>query len=408
MDRYDRYLVISADGHAGPPAERYREYLDPAYREAFDEHQASTAALLEGAKAARDNTEFLERWDRITGGDGGLRAAYDSAHRDAVLDGQGVAAEVLFPDADVLGTGRVASSPFGSGLGGALGMPPDQAMAGAQAHNRWLADFVAESSARRVGVAIVPMHDVDAACTEIASAYDAGLRGALIPTRWFDNPPYHDPRYTPVWAALEERGMVLHTHSGAGPTEFLEGPGAIAIYATEAYWWAARPLWVLLWSGVFERHPGLRYVVAENGAWWAPDLIGKMDEKYLGGHNTEKLGNVFTEHLSMRPSEYFARNCRLAASTPGVEDMARRHAVGVRNILWGNDLPHPEGTFPYTRHWIRERFRDVPDDETRRMLGENAAELYALDVDALGPLVERIGPTPAEVHGDAPVEPVPA
>ena len=49
--------------------------------------------------------------------------------------------------------------------------------------------------------------------------------------------------------------MVLHTHSGAGPTDYDVGPGFMAIYATEAYWWAARPLWVLLWSGVFERHP---------------------------------------------------------------------------------------------------------------------------------------------------------
>jgi predicted TIM-barrel fold metal-dependent hydrolase len=405
--RSDRYLVVSADGHAGPPAERYREYLDPAYRSAFDEHLESIDLLLEGARAARDNTEFVAKWERLTG-DGGLAAAYDSDRRNAVLDGEGVAAEVLFPDADVLGTGKIASSPFGSGLGGGQGMPPDQALAGARAHNRWLADFVAESPARRIGVAIIPLHDIDAACAEIARAHDAGLRGALIPTRWFDNPPYHDPCYEPVWRALAERAMVLHTHSGAGPTEFLEGPGAIAIYATEAYWWAARPLWVLLWSGVFERNPDLRYVIAENGAWWAPDLLAKMDEKYLGGHTTEKLGPVFTEHLTMKPSEYFDRSCWLAASTPGIEDMARREQVGVGNILWGNDLPHPEGTFPYTRYWIRERFRAVSPDETRRMLGENAVAVYGIDTAALAPLVARIGPTVDEVHGDAPVAPVPA
>jgi predicted TIM-barrel fold metal-dependent hydrolase len=406
--RDDRYLVISADGHAGPPADRYREYLDPAFRDAFDEHQASTAALLESARAARDNAEFVARWERITGGDGGLLAAYDSDRRDEVLDTEGVAAEVLFPDADVLGTGRVAASPFGSGLGGGQGMPPEQAMAGAQAHNRWLADFVAESPQRRIGVAIVPiLHDVDAAVAEIRRAHAAGLRGILVPTRWFEHPPYHDRRYDPVWAECAALGMVLHTHSGAGPTEFLDGPGALAIYATEAYWWAARPLWVLMWSGVFERHPDLRYVVAENGAWWAPDILAKMDEKYLGGHNTAKLGGVFTEHLSMKPSEYFARNCFLAASTPGVEDIARRHEVGTGNILWGNDLPHPEGTFPHTRYWIRERFHDVPDEEVRRMLGGNAASLYRVDTGALAGIVADIGPTPDEVHGDTPVLPRP-
>ena len=68
------------------------------------------------------------------------------------------------------------------------------------------------------------------------------------------------------------------------------------------------------------------------------------------------------------------------------------------NLLWGNDLPHPEGTYPHTRRWITERFRDVPPDETARILGLNAAEVYRVDVDALGDLVAKIGPTADEVH----------
>ena len=392
----DRYLLISADGHAGPPAEVYRDHLDPAFRPAFDEHQAQLTAMRE---AMLQDTAFREAWEAKTG-DGGLTAAYDSAARNEKLDGEGVAAEVLFPDADVLGTGRLASSPFGSGLGSPIPAEPAQVLAGARAHNRWLAGFCAEEPTRRIGVAVLPITADIAGCVdEIHAAAGLGLRGVMIPTRWFEQPAYHDPVYEPVWSALEETGLVLHTHSGAGPTEFLDGPGAMAIYATEAYWWAARPLWVLLWSGVFERHPSLRYVIAENGAWWAPDLVAKMDEKYLGGHNTKKMGNVFREHLSMKPSEYVDRSCFFAASTPGVEDIARRHQVGVGNILWGNDFPHPEGTFPHTREVLRERFHDVDPDEARRMLGANAAELYGVDVAALAPLVERIGPLVTDMHG---------
>jgi predicted TIM-barrel fold metal-dependent hydrolase len=394
----DRYLLISADGHAGPPAEVYRDHLDPAFRPAFDEHQAQLTAMRE---AMLQDTAFREAWEAKTG-DGGLTAAYDSTARNEKLDGEGVAAEVLFPDADVLGTGRLASSPFGSGLGSPIPAEPAQVLAGARAHNRWLAGFCAEEPTRRLGVAVLPITaDVEGCVDEIHAAAELGLRGVMIPTRWFEQPAYHDPVYEPVWSALEETGLVLHTHSGAGPTEFLDGPGAMAIYATEAYWWAARPLWVLLWSGVLERHPSLRYVIAENGAWWAPDLVAKMDEKYLGGHNTKKMGNVFREHLSMKPSEYVDRSCFFAASTPGVEDIARRHQVGVGNILWGNDFPHPEGTFPHTREVLRERFHDVDPDETRRMLGANAAELYGVDVAALAPLVERIGPLVTDVHATA-------
>jgi predicted TIM-barrel fold metal-dependent hydrolase len=174
------------------------------------------------------------------------------------------------------------------------------------------------------------------------------------------------------------------------------------VYAAEAWWWAARPFWVLLLSGVFERHPTLRYSIAENGAWWVPDLVARMDEKWHGGHNTRKFGEVFKMDLSMPPSEYVDRNCWFAASTPGVDEITRRHAIGVGNILWGNDLPHPEGTYPHTRHWITERFRDVPEDETAQILGGNAAGVYKVDVDALGDIVAKIGPTTDEVHARVP------
>jgi predicted TIM-barrel fold metal-dependent hydrolase len=387
------YLVISADGHAGPPADVYRDYLDPSFREAFDAHQEELAA------GRMVNTAFVEEWDEETG-DAEMKAGYDPAVRDAVLDQEGVAAEVLFPDADVLGTGRLASSPFGSGLGSGAGADPAAVKAGARAHNRWLADFCATNPDRRLGVAVVPVTaGIDDAVVEVRAAAERGLRGVLIPTRWFDAPAYIDASYEPVWAACEEAGLVLHTHSGAGPADYPLGPGFVSIYAAEAWWWAARPFWVLLLSGVFERHPGLRYSIAENGAWWVPDIVKRMDEKFDGGHNTRKFGDVFRVDLSMRPSDYVDRNCFFAASTPGADEIARRHEIGVGNLMWGNDLPHPEGTYPHTRHWIAERFRDVPPDETARILGGTAAVVYRVDTGALAGLVDRIGPSPAAVHG---------
>ncbi len=59
------YLVISSDGHAGPPSDVYREYLDPAFRAAFDVHQAEMAALASLGRP--DNTAFVEAWDEETG-----------------------------------------------------------------------------------------------------------------------------------------------------------------------------------------------------------------------------------------------------------------------------------------------------------------------------------------------------
>jgi predicted TIM-barrel fold metal-dependent hydrolase len=391
------YLVVSSDGHAGPPADVYRDYLDPEFREAFDAHQAEVAAL---ARIGRpDNTAFVEEWDEETG-DRDLKAGYDPATRDAILDREGVAAEVLFPDADVLGTGRLASSPFGSGLGSGVGVDPANIQAGARAHNRWLADFCATNPHRRIGVAVVPITaGVDAAVAQVHEAAEAGLRGIMIPTRWFDAPAYIDPSYDPVWAACAETGLVVHTHSGAGPADYTLGPGFLAIYAAEAWWWAARPFWVLVLSGVFERHPELRYSIAENGAWWVPDIVTRMNEKWDGAHNTRKFGDAFRIDLPLRPGEYVDRNCFFAASTPGADEISRRHEIGIDNLLWGNDLPHPEGTYPHTRKWIAERFRDVPEDETAKILGLTAAALYRVDVAAVADIVDRIGPSRADVHG---------
>ena len=394
----DRLLVISADGHAGPTAEIYREYLDPSFRGRFDEHQRTLAATV-GQLTSQD---FVKQWEEETGGDGGLSAGYDGDARNAILDEEGVAAEVLFPDADVLGTGRLSASPFGSGLAAGSQSDPADAVAGARAHNRWLADFVDGDPHRRIGVAVIPaiIPDMGTVLAMTREAADLGHRGVLIPTRWFDQPAYHDPAYDTFFALVEELGLVLHTHSGAGPADFGLGRSMLPIYASESGWWAARPLHVLIWAGVFERCPTLRYSMAENGCWWVPDVIRKMDEKWIGGHNTRKFGDAFREVLTMKPSEYLDRNCYFGVSTPGRDDIERRELVGVGNIMWGNDLPHPEGTFPYTRFWVRERFRGVDRSDAERMLGRTAAEVYGVDVDALQPVVDKVGITDDEIWGD--------
>jgi hypothetical protein len=65
--------------------------------------------------------------------------------------------------------------------------------------------------------------------------------------------------------------------------------------------------------------------------------------------------------------------------------------------MWGQDYPHTEGTFPYTREALRNTFADVPTDEVVAMVGGNAAALYGFDLDALAPIATRVGPTVDEI-----------
>jgi predicted TIM-barrel fold metal-dependent hydrolase len=394
----DRYLVISADTHAGPPAEAYRDYVDPQYREAFDRDQESALALrsLILESASEEQSKFRAEWEEETG-DGGQLASHDSTARLAELDKEGVAGEVIFPDADVLGGG--ASAPFSAGLQSSGELDGELVMVGARAHNRWLAELCSESPERRCGVATIPiLHDVPGAIAEMERVAASGLRAMMIPTLWGDKPAYHDPIYEPVWSAAEDLELVVNVHSGGASKDIIPGPGMVPIYATEAWWWAARPLWVLIWAGVFDRHPGLRFALTEDGAWWLPDIVERMDEKWVGGHNTRKFGSLFRDATGRRPGEYLGTNVFLGASTPTRFEIATRQRVGIDTLLWGNDFPHPEGTWPHTRKSLRDVFHDVPSEETARILGTTAARVYRFGVEKLADTVERIGPTHQEVH----------
>ena len=92
-----------------------------------------------------------------------------------------------------------------------------------------------------------------------------------------------------------------------------------------------------------------------------------------------------------------------SASGENADEM--RHQVGVDRIMWGTDYPHLEGTQPFTVEALRATFADVPEDEVRAIVGTNAAAVYDFDLDALSPLVDKIGPTVEEVA--TPLEAIP-
>ena len=107
----DRYLVISSDCHAGLTPKSYRDYLDPQYREKFDEQLAIRQAALETAGRSLEMAEESAKW--AEGKSSGLSGAWDHDKRIEVIDADGVAGEVLFP----VGLTEQNSPPFGDDLG---------------------------------------------------------------------------------------------------------------------------------------------------------------------------------------------------------------------------------------------------------------------------------------------------
>jgi len=393
----NRHLIISSDCHAGLRPGEYRAYLDPGYREKFDAAHAQQIATTEELEKHFLVKDINAEWRK--GHEAALTGAWDHAERIKMLDDDGIAGEVIFPD----GITEMNAPPFGAGIGlSPIGADRELQWAGARAHNRWLAELCQMAPERHHGVAVVPATwDVDEAVREVRWAKKNGLGSIMIPLMWGDHPAYHDPCYDPLWSVCQELEMVVHFHSGAADnaTYFGSWPpklgeptirGAMGIYISEIAFWVARPLTFMIWAGVFELFPKLRVAITEGTAAWVPPYLEMLDHRATAHAGNAKLGD-FTSHLKLKPSEYFARNVRIG-SMGHRHEIEQRNEIGIGVLMWGSDYPHPEGTWPETHDRLMASFQGIPESDRDAILGNNAAATYGFDTEKLAPLVARIGP----------------
>ena len=415
------YVLISADCHAGPPAADYREYLERQHHAAFDEHleargsrrSAMGDAPLESFAEHLQMPEaslraFATHPTLQPGGHPGLK---DAKRRIADLDAEGIAGEVVFPDftADndppfgVLGSGR---KPGGDGMFGRSDgfYEPVLVRAGARAYNRWLVDFCAGEPERHAGIAVVPGLDVEGGVAETAWAHESGLRGGImLPTTVRGQPTLNDPCYDPLWAKCQELGMPVNCHVGHDLPEYGPRPESFALSQTEMLFFAHRPLWWLMWGGVFERFPELRFVLTEQDAYWVPQTLRELETVY----HSKFAGPGLRAMLSLSPTEYWERQCYVGATVMSRAEAEARDAIGLDNVLWGADYPHLESTWPYTTKCLRGSFAGLPQEDVVKIVGGNAARVYGFDLAALGKVAAQIGPTVEEVAVPLPDSDIP-
>jgi predicted TIM-barrel fold metal-dependent hydrolase len=226
-----------------------------------------------------------------------------------------------------------------------------------------------------------------------------GLKGALIPHCEDKRAPHHHPRYEPIWAAAEANEITVGVHATPGRVWEYGGPGVDPltvgmIIRTEVHWWGRRPLWLMIWGGVFERHPNLHLAMTELGGKWIPSTVAFLDDMVDYGAPAE-----LAKTLPLKPSEYIARQVFFGVSFWSQAEVELRHDIGIDNMMFGVDFPHLEGSEGYTREWLAGTVgpNNLTEAEARKILGENCARCYRVDVDALTPTVERIGPTVDEI-----------
>ena len=377
-----RYLLISADCHAGGSHEQYREHLESRYLDDFDRwRSAYSNPFKDLTTGTRDRNWNDER-------------------RIAELENDGVVAEVLFPN---------TIPPFFP-TGAVIARPPapeeyELRLAGIRAHNRWLAAWCSSYAERRAGIGQIFLNNVDDAIADVRWCHEHGLRGGVllqpVPDDMKHIEPLYSPAYDPLWAVCQELGVVVNSHSGgSGMPDY--GPYAASgqLWIAETTWFSRRPLTQMLLSGVFERFPGLRYVITESGCSWIPATLAMLDGFDAQIRATGRIGELKYDAADVppyKPSEYFARNVWVGSSFPSPVEAEARHAVGVGRYMWGSDYPHDESSYPNTREALRRSFAETPPAELARVLGLTAAEVYGFDVDALAPLAARVGPTVDEL-----------
>ncbi len=282
------------------------------------------------------------------------------------MDDIGLEQAVLFPTA-FLAFGRL---PY-----------PEYAIATSRAYNDWLAEYCAEAPDRMFGAGMLAPHDIEGSVLEARRCVEElGFKAVFLAPGCVNRRPWHHPAYDPLWEEIQRLDVPIAFHGG-GQT-YLRPDFSLELFDRLMMWHTFnQPLGIqfatvsLCAGGVLERFPDLRVALLEGNCSWAPWLLHRLDEHY------EWTGWYEATDLTMKPSDYFRRNCFLGVEAD--EDTAIHYVdwFGADNLVFSTDYPHGDSAYPHAVDGFEKL--DIPFDAKVRILGENWSRLYKI------PLVEK-------------------
>jgi predicted TIM-barrel fold metal-dependent hydrolase len=381
--------IISVDGHTRASRAGYRDYFDQKYLTVYDEWVAD-----------QERENLSEAGNIKPGID--VESQWDSERRLQYLETEGVVAEVLFPNALPFGTSRSDH---------AIAMTdPDLERQERQVYNRWLADFCAEAPGRRSGQAQISFDNIERAVEDIHWAKEHGLGGIMMPSLLPGGTAFFNPVLDPVWAACQEVGLPISQHGGAGaPLYDPPGFAAIMTLAIEQQFYCGRSLWQMVLGGVFDRHPDLQLIFVETGAEWIGPAIRDIDHRLSRDDDWMAFARLMNRERTVKglASDYWGINLHMGISPFTVEqfeggvDLSGDASAVITpdTVMFGVDFPHFESITFDTKNHVAGLLQvpAVDDSLARKILYENAAELYGFDLGVLGPHIERMGFDPKEL-----------
>jgi predicted TIM-barrel fold metal-dependent hydrolase len=366
----NKYFIVSTDCHIMEPPDLYAKRVDAKYRDRLPRVEVDR----EGRKWSVQEgfSKQLIRDVPLTGSEKERAEAghMDPLKRLADHDRDGIDAEIGFP-----------------GRGGLLMFSSQDAafvMAQCRVWNDWAWETFAAHNDRLSPVAQIGTQDVELAVAEVERVADLGFRTLSFPTKPIHGPGqpreinYNDPSYDRLWAAVQDTGlpMVFHIATGRDPRTAKGNGGSIINYAVHAQAPAGETVANLCCSGVFERFPRLRFATVESGIGWVAWMLQVMDESFY------KQQFLMRPRLQEPPSVYYRRHglATFQEDPPGLA-LARDFDL-MDNIMWANDYPHHEGTWPHSAAAIERTMSHLTDAERAKVLGLNAAKFFGFDVRA--------------------------
>jgi predicted TIM-barrel fold metal-dependent hydrolase len=284
--------------------------------------------------------EFYEASSRAPG-------ASDITKRLPDLDQEGIWGEVVFPSLGMW------SSSFRT---------PEVLREALRVSNDWAFETIERYSPRMVTTAQVSTLDIGDAVAELERCAEMGYRAVFLPTKPHPlQKDWHDDAWEPFWTAAERAGIVLSFHIGTDPIDLSKGgslgvvyrgPGGAVLNYTETTFGGQRAVMKLVASGALDRHPDLKVLVSEGGATWVPFVADRMEEGY------RQHAMAVRPKLSRSPREIIYSQV-YASFQHDESAVGAMTAMGFRNVMWGSDYPHMEGTFGHTQETLHHLFDGV-------------------------------------------------
>lgn len=242
-------------------------------------------------------------------------------------------------------------------------------------HNDWLADYCGSYPDRLKGLIKLPLIDVEAAIKELRYQGSRSYSVGAIMTQHVRHRNLDDPVFDPLYATAEEMSLPICIHGGG------QGKDQVAIaidrfesrimrHALTHSMGAMTALMQMVVGGPMAKFPNLRLAILEAGCGWVPAWVERLDEHYgLLSHQAP--------YLTAKPSEYLLNRAFYACD--GGETMlpAVVEIMGEESVLYASDYCHWDCSFPDSARLISSRL-DLKESAKTRILGMNAAQLYAL------------------------------